>query len=141
VPSRFQIERGEAPSAGGGNSTITQLERAAVFRREDTATQWLDKLEVVLAQATNNLGEAAPLLAALLSRAAGERYPPLNLTAGVGAIDASTEHQKAPRDPRRPRAPRLPSPANSPQGLVLRIFQGDREPADSAIRASTSAIR
>ena len=60
--------------------TITQLERAAGFRREDTAEQRLDKLEAVLAQATNDLGEAAPLLAALLSLPAGERYPPLNLT-------------------------------------------------------------
>jgi class 3 adenylate cyclase/tetratricopeptide (TPR) repeat protein len=60
--------------------TITQLERAAGFRREDTADDRLDKLEAVLAQATNDLREAAPLLAALLSIPAGERYPPLNLT-------------------------------------------------------------
>src|SRR6516165_7234618 len=60
--------------------TITQLERAAGFRREDTAEQRLDKLEAVLAQATNDLGEAAPLLAALLSIPTGERYPPLNLS-------------------------------------------------------------
>jgi class 3 adenylate cyclase len=60
--------------------TITQLERAAGFRREDMADERLDKLEVVLAQATNDLGEAVPLLAALLSIPAAERYPPLNLT-------------------------------------------------------------
>jgi class 3 adenylate cyclase/tetratricopeptide (TPR) repeat protein len=60
--------------------TITQLERAAGFRREDTAAQRIDKLEAVLAQATNDLGEGAPLLAALLSLPAGERYPPLDLT-------------------------------------------------------------
>jgi class 3 adenylate cyclase/predicted ATPase len=60
--------------------TITQLERAAEFRREDTADQRLDKLEAVLATATGDLGEAAPLLAALLSLPTGERYPPLNLT-------------------------------------------------------------
>ena len=60
--------------------TITQLERAAGFRRDDTAEQRLDKLEAMLAQATDDLGEAAPLLAALLSLPAGERYPPLNLT-------------------------------------------------------------
>jgi class 3 adenylate cyclase/predicted ATPase len=59
--------------------TITQLERAAGFRREDTADERLDKLEAVLAQATDDLSEAAPLLAALLSLPAGERYPPLNL--------------------------------------------------------------
>jgi class 3 adenylate cyclase/tetratricopeptide (TPR) repeat protein len=60
--------------------TITQLERAAGFRREDTAEQRLDKLEAVLAQATSDLGEAALLLAGLLSLPTGERYPPLNLT-------------------------------------------------------------
>jgi class 3 adenylate cyclase len=60
--------------------TITQFERAAGFRRDDTAEQRLDKLETELAQATTDLGEAAPLLAALLSLPTGERYPPLNLT-------------------------------------------------------------
>jgi class 3 adenylate cyclase len=60
--------------------TITQLQRAAGFRREDTADERLDKLGAVLGQATNDVGEAAPLLAALLSLPAGERYPPLDLT-------------------------------------------------------------
>jgi class 3 adenylate cyclase/tetratricopeptide (TPR) repeat protein len=59
---------------------ITQLERAAGFRREDTADERLNKLEAVLAQATNDLGEAVPLLAALLSLPAGGRCPPLDLT-------------------------------------------------------------
>ena len=45
---------------------IAQLERAAGFRREDTAEQRLDKLEAVLAQGTNDLSEVAPLLADLL---------------------------------------------------------------------------
>jgi predicted ATPase/class 3 adenylate cyclase len=60
--------------------TITQLERAAGFRREDTADQRLDKLEAVLVQATGDLDETAPALAALLSLPTGERYPPLDLT-------------------------------------------------------------
>jgi class 3 adenylate cyclase/tetratricopeptide (TPR) repeat protein len=60
--------------------TITRLERAARFRREDNADERLDKLEAVLAQAINDLGEATPLLAALLSVPTGERYPPLDLT-------------------------------------------------------------
>jgi predicted ATPase len=59
---------------------ITQLERAAGFRREDTADERLDKLEAVLVEATNDLGKVAPLLAALLSLQTSERYPPLNLT-------------------------------------------------------------
>ena len=60
--------------------SIAQLERAAGFRREDTAEQRLAKLEAVLAQGTNDLSEAVPLLADLLSIPTGERYPPLNLT-------------------------------------------------------------
>jgi predicted ATPase len=54
--------------------------RAAGFRRDDTAEQRLDKLEALLAQATNDLGGAAPLFADLLAVPTGERYPPLNLT-------------------------------------------------------------
>jgi class 3 adenylate cyclase/predicted ATPase len=60
--------------------SITQLERAAGFRREDMDEQRLAKLEAVLAQATNDLGEVVPLLANLLSIPTGDRYPPLNLT-------------------------------------------------------------
>ena len=60
--------------------SITQLERAAGFRREDTDAQRLEKLEAVLAQATNDLGEVVPLLAGLLSFPTGDRYPPLQLT-------------------------------------------------------------
>jgi class 3 adenylate cyclase len=59
---------------------IAQLERAAGFRREDTDEQRLAKLEAVLAQGTNDLSEAVPLLADLLSIPTGDRYPPLNLT-------------------------------------------------------------
>jgi predicted ATPase/class 3 adenylate cyclase len=62
------------------NPTITQLERAAGFRREDTVEQRLDKLEGVLAQAASDLGEVAPLIADLLSIPTGDRYPPLNFT-------------------------------------------------------------
>jgi class 3 adenylate cyclase len=60
--------------------SIAQLERAAGFRREDTPEQRLAKLEAVLAQGTNDLNEAVPLLADLLSIPTGDRYPPLNLT-------------------------------------------------------------
>jgi class 3 adenylate cyclase len=60
--------------------SITQLERAAGFRRDDTDEQRLHKLETVLAQGTNELGEAVPLLAALLSIPTDDRYPPLNLS-------------------------------------------------------------
>jgi predicted ATPase len=46
---------------------IDQLERAAGFVPDDTAATKLDKLEAVLAEATANVGEVAPLLAAVLS--------------------------------------------------------------------------
>jgi predicted ATPase len=60
--------------------SITQLERAAGFRREDTDEKRLSKLETVLAQATNDLGEVVPLMADLLSIPTRDRYPPLNLS-------------------------------------------------------------
>jgi predicted ATPase len=60
--------------------SITQLERAAGLRRGDTAEERLAKLEALLLQATNDLSEAVPLLADLLSIPPGDRYPPLALT-------------------------------------------------------------
>src|SRR5215468_3953316 len=60
--------------------STAQLERAAGFRREDTEEQRLAKLEAVLSQGTNDLSEAIPLLADLLSIPTGDRYPPLHLT-------------------------------------------------------------
>jgi class 3 adenylate cyclase len=68
--------------------SIIQLERAAGFRREDTADVRLDELEAVLAQATNDLGQAVPLIAALLSIPAGGRYPPLNVTPQGMSLDS-----------------------------------------------------
>src|SRR5437868_4659943 len=60
--------------------TISQLERAAGFRRDDTDQQRLDKLETLLAEANVDLREAVPLIADLLSVPIGDRYPPLSLT-------------------------------------------------------------
>jgi class 3 adenylate cyclase/tetratricopeptide (TPR) repeat protein len=60
--------------------SITQLERSAGFRREDTAEQRLAKLEAVLARGTNDLSEAVPLVADLLSIPTSEMYPRLDLT-------------------------------------------------------------
>jgi class 3 adenylate cyclase/tetratricopeptide (TPR) repeat protein len=59
---------------------ITQLERAAGFRRDDSPEQRLTKLETLLAQGTDDFGEAVPLVADLLSIPMGDRYPPVNLT-------------------------------------------------------------
>jgi class 3 adenylate cyclase len=47
--------------------SIAQLERAAGFGRQDTDEQRLAKLEAVLARGTNDLSQAVPLLAELLS--------------------------------------------------------------------------
>ena len=59
---------------------IDQLERVAGFARDDSPESRLDKLEALLAQGTENVAEAAPLFASLLSLPAA-RYPPLNLSA------------------------------------------------------------
>jgi class 3 adenylate cyclase/tetratricopeptide (TPR) repeat protein len=60
--------------------SITQLERVAGFRRDDTDEQRLTKLEAVVALATNDLSGTVPLLADLLSVPTGDRYPALDLT-------------------------------------------------------------
>lgn len=60
--------------------TISQLERAAGFRRDDTDQQRLDKLEALLTEANADLSEAVPLIADLLSVPTGDSYPPLSLT-------------------------------------------------------------
>src|SRR5262249_50810392 len=62
-----------------GYPGITQLERAAGFRRDDTDEQRLDKLEAVLAQGTTDLSEVVPLFADWLSIPTGDRYPALDL--------------------------------------------------------------
>jgi class 3 adenylate cyclase/tetratricopeptide (TPR) repeat protein len=70
---------------------IDQLERAAGFRPEDTAEQRLDRLEAVLGEATDDLAEVVPLLAALLSIPVAPRYRPVDLTPEarkLGTFDA-----------------------------------------------------
>jgi len=59
---------------------LSQLERAAGFRREDTDEERLQRLEVVIGQGTNDLNDIVPLLADLLSIPIGERYRPLSLS-------------------------------------------------------------
>ena len=58
---------------------IEQFERAAGFTREDTPEQKLDKMQALLAGSEQQVAEAAPLFAALLSLPV-DRYPPLNLS-------------------------------------------------------------
>jgi class 3 adenylate cyclase/tetratricopeptide (TPR) repeat protein/ABC-type transport system involved in cytochrome c biogenesis ATPase subunit len=59
---------------------ITQLERAAGFKADDTTEQRLDKLEALLAMGASRIAGVAPLFAALLSVPFGQRYPPLALS-------------------------------------------------------------
>jgi predicted ATPase/class 3 adenylate cyclase len=59
---------------------IGLLERAAGFATGDLPEVKLSKLEALLALSTEDVGDAAPLLAALLSIPAGDRYPPLELS-------------------------------------------------------------
>jgi predicted ATPase len=58
---------------------ITQLERAAGFRRDDSDEQRLDKLEALLSQGTTDLSEVVPLFADWLLIPTGDRYPALDL--------------------------------------------------------------
>jgi class 3 adenylate cyclase/tetratricopeptide (TPR) repeat protein len=58
---------------------ITQLERAAGFRRDDSDEQRLDKLEALLSQGTTDLSEVVPLFADWLLIPTGDRYPALEL--------------------------------------------------------------
>jgi class 3 adenylate cyclase/predicted ATPase len=59
---------------------ITQLERAAGFKADDTSEQRLDKLEALLAMGASRIEGVAPLFASMLSIPFGERYPPLVLS-------------------------------------------------------------
>jgi DNA-binding SARP family transcriptional activator/class 3 adenylate cyclase len=59
---------------------ISQLQQRAGFRRDDTDQQRLDKLEAVLARSGNDLKDAVPLIADLLSVSSSNRYTPLDLT-------------------------------------------------------------
>jgi len=60
--------------------SITQLQQAAGFKREDTPETRLAKLVAVLSLANKDLSETVPLLADLLSIPTGDSYPPLNFT-------------------------------------------------------------
>jgi class 3 adenylate cyclase/predicted ATPase len=59
---------------------IEQLERAAGFGRDEPAVTRLAKLEALLARGTKKVDAAMPLIAALLSVPAGERYALPDLT-------------------------------------------------------------
>jgi hypothetical protein len=77
---------------------VAQLERAADISSQDTAEQKLDKLEAMLALGTQQVTKATPLIAALLSITAGERYPPL----GLSPVAAATDIRRSARPARGP---------------------------------------
>jgi len=60
--------------------TIEHLERAARFERDDSPADKLRKLEILLAQATDNVSEATALIASLLSIPTEGNYPQLSLS-------------------------------------------------------------
>jgi tetratricopeptide (TPR) repeat protein len=55
---------------------IEQIEWDAGFQNEDTAEERLAKLEILLAEATDDVPSIAPLFAKLLTIPLGERHPP-----------------------------------------------------------------
>lgn len=59
---------------------VAQLERAAGIRSHDTPGQKLDKLEAMLSLGTQQVAQATPLIAALLSIPTGDHCPPLALS-------------------------------------------------------------
>ena len=59
---------------------IGLLERGAGLARDDPPERQLDKLEALIALATDNVPAVAPLLADLLGIPTGGRYPPLALS-------------------------------------------------------------
>ena len=59
---------------------VQQFERAAGVTAQEDPEAKLEKLEKVLALATDRLGEVAPLIAAMLSIPTGTRYPALTLS-------------------------------------------------------------
>ena len=76
---------------------IDQLERAAAFERDHTPPMRLSKLVSLLAQGTDDLTEAVPLIAALLGIPTDGRYPPLDLSADPEAQDTRGASRSARR--------------------------------------------
>ena len=60
--------------------TIEHIRRAASMASSDSVEEQLDKLEVMLQQATEDTGSAAPLLAALVGLDGVARYGPTQMT-------------------------------------------------------------
>jgi predicted ATPase/class 3 adenylate cyclase len=77
---RLRCQCSQYHTASSLYPVVVQLENAARFAPEDSPEKRLDKLEALVARSGEAAGELAPLLAALLSIPAGERYPPLEMT-------------------------------------------------------------
>jgi tetratricopeptide (TPR) repeat protein len=78
--TRFRYQGSPYHTNSALHPFITQLERGAGFKADDTSEQRLDKLEALLARDGSRVQAVAPLFAALLSIPFGERYPPLALS-------------------------------------------------------------
>jgi class 3 adenylate cyclase/tetratricopeptide (TPR) repeat protein len=75
---RYQCSPYHADSAL--HPVIQQIGHAAGFIENDDAVQRLDRLETLLAQAVDDIGEAAPLMASLMGLDGSPRYGPLTLS-------------------------------------------------------------
>jgi len=112
---------------------IGQLERAAGFTRDDTATTKLDKLEALLGDGAEP-GDLS-LIAAMLSLSGGERFPPLDLSPQRKTLDRSNLARGARPYGREDHGPAGAAgrdiPARVPTALGRRVAgDGDRaEPA------------
>ena len=74
---------------------IQQLTFAAGFAADDSTERRLDRLEALLARGSDDIGEAAPLIAALLGLDGSSRY-------GALTLDAAAAPQPHARRPGRP---------------------------------------
>ena len=79
--TRLRFQCSPYHTAGAFYPIIEHLKRAAGFDPGDPSEIQLDKLEAMIALATLQVGDVAPLFAALLSLPTEDRYPALGLSA------------------------------------------------------------
>ena len=96
---------------------VRQFERAAGIAPQEAPEAKLEKLEKVLALATDRMNEVAPLIASMLSIPLGSRYPALGL---------SPAQQR-----RRSAITKRRSPSSIPRATPIRRFASGMTPASA----------